>query len=118
MTRYRELAQLYMRDIYATLQNLLPINKNYGNAYLFSFWSLLSRLVVSPPAWDIPDDLIDKFDIYVKLEEDRISANLEKLKYNIDAPNTVKMIVGSGARVEKVGPTLSDRELYALKASP
>ncbi|KAJ3484626.1 hypothetical protein NLI96_g5521 [Meripilus lineatus] len=101
MTRYRELAQLYMRDIYITLQSLLPINNNLGDIYFYTLWSLLSRLVVSPPAWDIPDDLIDKFDKFVKLEQDRIAANLEKLSYNIDAPNTVNMIVGSGARVEK-----------------
>lgn len=117
MTRYRELAQLYMRDIYITLQSLLPINNNLGDIYFYTLWSLLSRLVVSPPAWDIPDDLIDKFDKFVKLEQDRIAANLEKLSYNIDAPNTVNMIVGSGARVEKVGIIIFRRFVHTQRLS-
>lgn len=103
MTRYRELAQIYIRDIHTNLPKLLPINRKLGDLYAYNLWAQLSRLVVSPPTWDIPDDIIDKFDEYVKLEENRIAANLEKLKYNIDAPNTVNMIVGSGTRVEKVG---------------
>ncbi|KAM5542289.1 hypothetical protein V8D89_004162 [Ganoderma adspersum] len=40
------------------------------------------------------------FQDYVKYEEDCICGNLEKIKYNIDTPETVSLVIGSG-RLEK-----------------
>lgn len=115
MTRYRQLAQLYLRDIYTTLPKLLPINRKLGETYFYDLWNQISGLVVSPPLWAIPDDLIDRFDDYVSLEENRMAENLVKLKFNIDAPSTVNMIVGSGVRIEKVGIVFV-REMFRISS--
>jgi hypothetical protein len=46
-------------------------------------------------------DLREKTQEYVLQEEARIKANLESIKYDIDAPNTLALITGPG-RIEKV----------------
>ena len=50
-------------------------------------------------------DLREKTQEYVLQEEARIKANLESIKYDIDAPNTLALITGPG-RIEKVANTL------------
>ena len=52
-------------------------------------------------------DLFDKFKSYIFEKESRLKAFLEKIRYYLDAPNTVALLLGSD-RLEEVSKNLYD----------
>lgn len=60
----------------------------------------LAKSLFAPVA-AIPGHVEEKFEEYMQYEEDRIRGNLHGIKYNIDASETVRGVIGAG-RIEKV----------------
>ena len=101
MTRYQKLLQLIIAKMHHILSLVLPINKSQADIYFHRLWSYIARLLVPISDLEIHNGLWDKFDEYVKLEEDRIASNLGRINYCIDGPSTVSIISGDG-RMETV----------------
>ena len=77
-------------------------NRYWVDYYLSKVWMVAFELYSSfRPPTDVPDGLADKFEKYVTHEENRIRKNLEDIHYDIDARETVYIVVGPG-RIEKV----------------
>lgn len=88
--------------MHAMKRDIVPENRQGVDYYLSKVWmigfELCSSLRYSP---ELPEGFADKFTKYVSFEEARIRKNLEDLNYDIDALETVYIVVGPG-RVEKV----------------
>ena len=93
------------------LPRILPQNRNSVAWYFVH--QLPHALAMTAGFRTLTDERLEgRFQDYIKHEEDRIRGNLEKIKYNIDTPETVSLVVGSGG-LEKVGKNTSARELLA-----
>jgi hypothetical protein len=102
-SKYRdEILQTFAR-MHAMRDKLLPENRNYADYYLRNTWHTASVLAKSlqPPAVAISDQARERFEEYVKYEEDRMRKSLAGIKYDIDALETVYGVLGPG-RIEKV----------------
>jgi hypothetical protein len=89
-----------------SVDNLLPVNRQIVNWYLCeASMDRIKRLLrsVAPYQGANEADLREKIRPYVLQEEQRIKDNLEAVKYDIDAPNTLALITGPG-RIERVRP--------------
>lgn len=90
-----------MREVYRS--DILPRNRNSFYNY-FDVWWWVAMMVcgVEQSLLDnMPDVSYDRFQDYVELEEARIKGNLEKIKYHIDASDTLALVLGPG-RMENV----------------
>ncbi|KAH9891309.1 hypothetical protein C8Q73DRAFT_650960 [Cubamyces lactineus] len=99
--RIREL----LASIRAALQYVLPLNRRAADDYLRTTWVPVLRLIqrVSPRA----DSAIeDKFRDYYEYEEQRLRSNLERIKYYIDASDTVSLVLGSNRLEATLLPVL------------
>ena len=86
------------------VDSLLPANRQMVNKYLCDpSMARTEQLLrsVAPYRGTNDTDLREKTQEYVLQEKARIKANLESIKYDIDAPNTLALITGPG-RIEKV----------------
>lgn len=86
------------------LPGILARNRVDLDWYFLHHWHEAFAATAGFQTWT-DDTLEGRFQDYVKYEEDRIRGNLEKIKYNIDTPETVSLVVGSG-RLEKVRGTM------------
>lgn len=60
----------------------------------------ITPLVAPSLSWEIPRDILEKFDDYVKMEESRIAGKLDLVDYTID-DSAISIVVG-GEGLEKV----------------
>lgn len=82
--------------------NVLPENRYMVDDYLNNVWVDGAKILESlQPAKAILAHLEHKFAGYVAFEEGRIHKNLEGVRYNIDAVDTVVTMTGPG-RLENV----------------
>ncbi|KAM5542277.1 hypothetical protein V8D89_004150 [Ganoderma adspersum] len=81
------------------LPGILARNRVDLDWYFLHHWHEAFAATAGFQTWE-DETLEGRFQDYVKYEEDRIRGNLEKIKYNIDTPETVSLVVGSG-RLEK-----------------
>ena len=87
------------------LPGILARNRVDLDWYFLHHWHEAFAATAGFQTWT-DETLEGRFQDYVKYEEDRIRGNLEKIKYNIDTPETVSLVVGSG-RLERVREILS-----------
>ncbi len=81
---------------------ILPENRRLVDNYLQKVWSSGVKLVEAlQPVNNVPSHIKAKFLPYVQYEEERIAQNLDGIKYNVDALDTVYMVIGPG-RLENV----------------
>ncbi|KAI0088301.1 hypothetical protein BDY19DRAFT_190628 [Irpex rosettiformis] len=122
-TKYREeILQTFAR-MFAMRDRILPENRSRVEYYLRYTWFTASQLAKSlcPSPVNIPEEAAEKFNEYVQYEENRLRKNLNAIKYDIDALETVYGVMGPG-RIEKHVLTLlalmlrRDLELFELAA--
>lgn len=106
MKYYHDRIQHVLRRIADLSTNMLPTNralydKVQGSAGLFFVEVILAAAYKAEEHIDWDPQLFDKFKSYVTREEQRMKETLETIKYRIDAPNTLTLLLGSG-RLEKV----------------
>ncbi len=89
--------------MFAMRDRILPENRGSVDYYLRMTWPISSQLTksLSSPLTSIPESHEEKFKEYVQFEEDRLRNNLVRIKYDIDAVETVYGVMGPG-RIEKV----------------
>ena len=101
VTRIKEL----LSSIRAALQYVLPLNRKAADQYLKTTWVRtlkLTQKVSTHSDWAMADNFRD----YYEYEEQRLRSNLERIKYHIDASDTVSLVLGSD-RLEAVCSTTS-----------
>jgi len=105
--RYKEKIKSLLLRIYAAYTRTLPCNRPYVGDYLDSYaYQSLDLLLRSTQPQVHGDDstdgklreLVDDFD---KRQEDRLSANLKEVKFDISSLDKVTLVTGSG-RIERV----------------
>ena len=83
-----------MRD---TIPTVLPVNRKMVDVYFNVWWWLLRLLHGVSLNLDHHDMLLGYlFQEYIDMEEQRIRQNLDKVKYYIDASDTLYLVAGSG----------------------
>ncbi len=89
--------------MFALRRKVLPVNRNSADDYLRWTWDLVLDLTSSlkSPTIVISDHVQDKFQQYVDDEEKRLERSLDKVRYYLDAKETIYGVLGPG-RIEKV----------------
>ncbi|KAJ3554138.1 hypothetical protein NM688_g3261 [Phlebia brevispora] len=106
-TRYREQIRGLLAQMFALRTHILPENRLWVDNYLEKIWFGTARIVESLlPAKGIPAHVKTRFRAYVSLEERRIAENLESVQCNVDAVETVHMIVQRGKIEHHVLPLI------------
>lgn len=82
-----------------------PVNRKAIHSYLLMVSRTIATLDSSLAPTSQSDSLAKRFQSYVDAEEKRLKDGLEAVNYQIDAMETLSLIVGSG-RIEKVSPLL------------
>lgn len=122
---YANKIQQVLTRIAKLLPDVLPRNRNAIDGYFASIWWVYAILVAfSKHTYITPNDeaIRDRFQEYVDIEDARIRANLQKIRYHIDASDTLTLVIGSG-RLERVSSStcharyLSHR-LFSSRCSP
>ncbi|EKM48544.1 uncharacterized protein PHACADRAFT_132334, partial [Phanerochaete carnosa HHB-10118-sp] len=105
MKYYHDRIQRIIRQTADLSDDMLPENraiydKLHGSDILSNFEFILAAAFKAEDhiTWD--SQLFDKFKSYVMQEEKRMKETLETVKYKIDAPSTLTLLLGSG-RLEK-----------------
>jgi hypothetical protein len=98
---YAEKIRNLLSEMFAILPMILKANMDSINEYLSSVYNGIATLHTGVTPCDITDWLQEKFQSYVEAEEERLQKALERVKYNIDAPDTLALITGPG-RFERV----------------
>ncbi|KAJ7145706.1 hypothetical protein C8R44DRAFT_863571 [Mycena epipterygia] len=79
----------------------MPGNKRYVNGYIDGTWHYVTALTSSIERYDCPAQwLEDKFTGYVESQEKILKERLEKIQYDIDALETVALVL-RGDRIEQ-----------------
>ncbi|KAF7292835.1 VPS13 domain-containing protein [Mycena indigotica] len=86
--------------LFAILPRILPANKSAADEYLTTVYWGVHTIVRSLSYAFINPGLQEKFKSYVASEEERIKGNLEAVKYDIDASDTLELVTGEG-RIER-----------------
>ena len=87
--------------MYSMVPYLLPENRKWADYYLSCVFTFVSQIIcgIQFPN-EVEAHLADKFTAYVEYEEERIRKNLELIRYDIDALDTIPAIIGG--KIEKV----------------
>ncbi|KAH8097003.1 hypothetical protein BXZ70DRAFT_943874 [Cristinia sonorae] len=97
---YCLLIQDLCSKMYSALPFLLPENRPWADDYLGEVWPFVAELTTSLKAPQLNSktvtELTNKFAPYVEQEEQRIWSNLQIIKYNLDALDTVSAVTGTG----------------------
>ncbi|CAK5278153.1 unnamed protein product [Mycena citricolor] len=121
---YKDKINLITAKLYGILPHILPANKSAVNQYLTTIeWSVMT-VVGSLDTCSPHLSLQKKFENYVIMEEARLrgwichlssvekrltayrAANLEAIRYDIDAESTLKLITGKGCIEKYLFPVL------------
>lgn len=90
-----------LAKMFAILPNIRPLNKSAVNAYLGAIYPGVASLQNGVQDCTVNYALQQKFQSYIDSEENRLRRNLEAVKYDIDAADTLVLVTGPG-RIEKV----------------
>lgn len=111
-TRYRDQIRHLLTTMFTLRNDVLPQNRFFVDEYLFKIWLGVIKIVESlRPVTPIFNHLEGRFKEYTWHEEDRIRRNLDGVRYNLDAPDTVSMVAGPG-RIENVSRSEPSQELF------
>ena len=87
--------------MFAVLPKVRPENRHAVNGYLLQIYEPVTTLQCSVNACPSNDALRARFKIYVDSEEERLTANLQAVNYDIDEMDTLALVTGPG-RIDKV----------------
>lgn len=105
-TAYRDEIRRIFATMFSMKHHVLPGNRPLVDAYLHNVWVEGAKIIESlQPAKAMLSQLEHRFNEYTLAEEERILKNLEGIRYNIDALDTVATVTGPG-RFEKVSTIL------------
>ncbi|CAL1709515.1 unnamed protein product [Somion occarium] len=99
-TKYKEKIEHILALMYGLRSRLLPENHYWADYYLRKVWSSVVEITAGLQTPDLPDHLEAKFEPYISHEEERIRKNLQDIRFDIDALDTVYVVAGPG-RIEK-----------------
>ncbi|KAI0327267.1 hypothetical protein GY45DRAFT_1327868 [Cubamyces sp. BRFM 1775] len=94
-----------LASIRVALQYVLPLNRRAADDYLRTTWVRLLKLtqkVSTSSDWAMEDNFRD----YYEHEEQRLRSNLERIKYHIDASDTVSLVLGANRLEATLFPLL------------
>ena len=96
-TYIRRIRNMFTR-MHESIRTVLPVNRNSVDAYLEVSSSISMLLHGVSMGLDDDSDMVDhdRFQEYIDMEERRIRENLEKVRYSIDASDTLFLVVGVG----------------------
>lgn len=80
--------------------HILSHNRYWTEYYLDLVWPVAAELILALRRRELPD-LEHKFLPYFLKEEERLKRNLQDIRYDIDALDTVHVVAGPG-RIETV----------------
>lgn len=101
-TRYRDKIRRIFALMFDMREGVLPENRTVVDEYLHKVWVDAAKIFESlQPAKPVLEHLEHKFQNYITFEEERIMKNLDGIKYNVDALDTVLAVAGPG-RLENV----------------
>ncbi|KAJ7639351.1 hypothetical protein FB45DRAFT_1024083 [Roridomyces roridus] len=100
MNQYVKKIRELLAKMFALRVKVLPINRGSVNQYLDSIHHFVTSLYSGVNPCYVNDGLQEKFNSYVEAEEARLRGNLEAVSYDIDALNTLYLVVGHG-RIER-----------------
>ncbi|KAJ7181616.1 hypothetical protein C8R43DRAFT_969666 [Mycena crocata] len=95
-TKIREL----IAKMFAVMQHILPANRAYADQYLDLVYRGITSLESAIGPCFITDSLQEKFRSYVEAEENRLQDNLRDIRFDIDARDTLELVMGPG-RIER-----------------
>ena len=101
MSDYAAKIDILLAKMFSLKRQALPTNRNGIEQYLCTVWTRVSTLTAAFRRVEVDEALLRKFEDYTEAEEDRLLRNLETVKYDIDARDTLELIRGPG-RIEKV----------------
>ena len=87
-------------------------NRYWVDYYLRAVWPVAFELAQSLRPANVAEHIEDKFQAFADFEERRIRQNLEDIRFDIDALDTVYVVAGPG-RIEKVSAYGVFRVRYA-----
>jgi hypothetical protein len=87
--------------MFAIMPSILPANRAYANEYLDLCYQGITSLESAIGPCFITESLQEKFRSYVEAEENRLRHNLKAVRFDIDARDTLELIMGPG-RIERV----------------
>ncbi|KAI0757703.1 hypothetical protein C8Q80DRAFT_1091665 [Daedaleopsis nitida] len=100
MTHYVAEIDRLLEKMFAIKSSVLPANRRFVERYLDSVWSFVTELTSGFRRAEWNDTLQEKFQTYVSAEEANMRGQLETVRYDIDAADTLLLITGPG-RIEK-----------------
>ncbi|KAI0090196.1 hypothetical protein BDY19DRAFT_887919 [Irpex rosettiformis] len=98
--KYGESILELLNHLFSIRSSLLPENRYWADYYLKTVWPVAFELIKSFRPADIPEHIHAKFEAYTECEENRLRKNLEDIRFDIDALDTVYVVAGPG-RIEK-----------------
>lgn len=90
-----------LAKMFALKRDVLPENRNAVEQYLHEVWTSVTTLTAAFRRVDINEELQRRFEDYTCASEGRLKEDLEAVKYEIDAEDTLALICGPGP-IEKV----------------
>ena len=101
MTHYVIQIDKLLEKMFAIKPLVLPANRRFLERYLDSIWSPVTELTMGFRRASWSAELRERFESYVLVEEERMREQLEDIRYDIDAADTLSLVIGPG-RIEKV----------------
>ena len=101
MTYYIVEIDTLLEKMFSLKSLVPPANRRFIEQYLHSTWSLITELTTGFRRAEWNDLMREKFQAYVSQQEKEMRGRLEKVRYDIDAADTLLLVTGPG-RIEKV----------------
>ena len=92
--------------------HVLPPNREAIDDYFLYVWTPVHTLTAAVISLQPGPINLDEFKPYLESEEDRLSANLVAVDYDVDDTDTLTLIAGAGS-IEKVSTSRSTQR-YSL----
>ncbi|KAI0770883.1 hypothetical protein BD413DRAFT_613421 [Trametes elegans] len=100
MSRYASEIDHLLEKMFSVKSHILPANRRSVERYLDSVWSPITELTTAFRRVERYDTVAERFQSYVDAEETRLREELARMRYDIDAADTLQLITGPG-RIEK-----------------
>ncbi|KAJ6560234.1 hypothetical protein B0H19DRAFT_1146862 [Mycena capillaripes] len=100
ITVYKIKIRELIAKMFAIMPSILPENKGYANEYLDLCYRGITSLESAIAPCFITESLQEKFRSYVEAEENRLRDNLRDVRFDIDARDTLELVMGRG-RIER-----------------
>ncbi|KAI0757704.1 hypothetical protein C8Q80DRAFT_1216217 [Daedaleopsis nitida] len=101
MSEYASKMDVILAKMFSLKAHVLPANRSMVEKYLYMVWDRVTLFTAAfrrTPTTD--ESLVGRFESYTTAEETRLRRNLETVRYDIDAWDTLELVRGPG-RIEK-----------------